>query len=166
MNFAIIWNRGSRPGTHCPGLGIRRTGTVEWSQRWLPTPFRSTRTSIPNVVRSPLGPIPERSKMAGEPNAPAERMTFSAASTCPDRSPANSTPMARLPAKPSLSTMLNDLIVKFERLRILSMYATAVEKRVVSFRFIGHGPTPPFVGSLWSDKCLKPKPRHASWKAR
>ena len=46
-----------------------------WSIRRCPTPGKAERTSIPISRRCPTGPMPLRSRMAGEWMAPEERIT-------------------------------------------------------------------------------------------
>ena len=47
---------------------------MAWLERFSPTPGRSARTSMPSARRSPAGPMPDRSRNAGECTPPTERM--------------------------------------------------------------------------------------------
>src|SRR5262249_25507745 len=69
---------------------------MAWLERFSPTPGRSARTSIPSSRKCPAGPMPERSRNAGECTPPAERMA-PAARRADDRARAKS---PRLPADP------------------------------------------------------------------
>ena len=59
------------PGRPIPYPRGRVTG---WSMRLAPTPGRSATSSMPRAASASLGPIPERSRIAGEPMAPAARV--------------------------------------------------------------------------------------------
>src|SRR6266511_1894079 len=78
-----------------PGLGTSATLLRGWSIRLAPTPGRSTVDTIPSASSSARGPIPERSRMAGEAIAPAERVMRRPRTTSPAPPLASSTPTAR-----------------------------------------------------------------------
>jgi hypothetical protein len=124
-----------------------------WSRRCAPTASFASTTSIPSRRRSPSGPIPLRSKIAGEPYAPAATTIASALSS--PRLVA--TAPARPPSTTTRSTSVSGRTVRLARGRAASTYAKDAFQRTPSAMLNGPSPIPSnAAGSLKSSSTGRP----------
>ena len=92
-----------------------------WSIRRWPTPGRPASTGMPMSLRCPTGPMPARSRCAGEWIAPEERMTSRPRNSCSRPSTSALTPTQRVPSNSSSLTCVSVEIVRLARLRVVAI---------------------------------------------
>ena len=92
-----------------------------WSIRRWPTPARPASTGMPMSRRCPTGPMPARSRCAGEWMAPQDRMISRPRNSCSRPSTSALTPTHCVPSNSSSFTCVLVEIVRLARWRVVAI---------------------------------------------